>query len=364
MLDERNHRATTLGTIGLYSPITPPGGVQWDYEIEPVFLNQVRHLHELPSSGFGPYRPGPYEPDRTVMLDWSEKQHLVSGWVMPRVREYVLARRNEVRRERLTLRREGERLFAANNFGVALKNLILCDQAGRWWQADFVAAGAEVELQPTAPPEQYQKYIHALQEPHVYLGSNGWAESSAGLRYDRYPLPLGSSPIPSVLSTRATPPPGTRPSLPITSPTPASPGFPGAAPRGGTPPSLPVTSPTPSGTGWKRLPGTAPLGTAATLPGEARPGEDAPPAVPKGTLPPYCPGTLSTWMSRGQPRWGSHSWLDTLCSAGGPEAAALLCPGRYLAELDGNPFLPVGLRWIGVREERCWIVGILETVQR
>lgn len=252
LLDERHHRATTLAVMGIYSPITPPGGVQWEYDLEPTFLSQYRETHGYYRGPRGPYSEST---KRQLTIDWTQRQHLTSGWVLPRVREFVVVRRSETRRERLTLHRRENRLLAANNLGVDLRNLLVCDPQGKWWRADRLAAGAEVELQPCAPPEDYAEKLAELERS-----------------------------------------------------------------------------------------------------------EDSPkPMTPRRM---YCPGLLSAWLVGADRAVSGSWWLSSLCSAAGPSPAALLCPGRYFAELEGCPFVDSGLRWVGVREERCWIVGILETSPR
>ncbi|MCS7015498.1 MAG: hypothetical protein NZM42_05175 [Gemmatales bacterium] len=259
LLDERHHRATTLGVLGIYSPITPPGGVQWDYDLEPTFFSQWKYIHDTYSYGY--YSRGPYSGSRNRdrwAIDWTQRQHLTGGYVLPRVREFVLARRSEVRRERLVLRRAENRLWAANNFGVTLRNLVVCDHEGLWWRADQLAAGEEVELQRSEPPESYTRTL---------------------ARVHRDPKSL----------------------------------------------LLPSQNP------------------------------DAELNV--------FPGMLSQWFVNGD-RANRTCWLASLCSESGPEPEALLCPGRYFAELQGSPFLDSGLRRVGIRDERCWVIGILESPPR
>lgn len=307
ILDEGEHRATTLGVLGLYSPITPPGGVQWDYEIEPTFLSQLKravNAFEMPRH----LRLRGERDDRRVIVDWSEKQHLVSGWVVPRVREYVLARRSEIRRERLTLRQEGGKMYAANNLGVGLRGLIVCDHKGRWWRADYLPPGQEVELNAMELPDHYREsLVHVRSRPDLF---------KVGVRLS----------LLSFLEDRGRVEP-----VPDESPM--------GTPFGGRRPGVTL---------WPTAPTTA-TATAST---------------PGSTPIAYCPGALSAWYVMGEPHRTRRNYVDCLISAEGPDPQALLCPGRYFAELEGSPFLEAGLRWVGTRDYRCWLVGILETLPR
>ena len=286
VLDERHHRASTLGVLAFYSPITPPGGIQLDYDTEPTFLGVT--------AGYDPYdRYSPYGPygrpyrsrqagqQRQTVVDWSEKQHLVSGWLMPRVTEYATVRRCEVRRERLTLRREAGRLFAANGLGCGVRKLQLCDHDGKWWSADYLPAGQEIELRPCDPPAEYQS---------LKVAPTLWQKL----------MPL-------------VPPPGD-----MINP---------SDERIGPPSDVIVTNP---------------------------------PAKPPLSLAIFLPGALHNWLLLGSGSSGLRHWSAELLAEDGPKPHHLLCPGRYLAELEESRFLTPGLRWVKSREERCWVLGIFD----
>jgi hypothetical protein len=297
VLDERHHRASTLGVLAIYSPITPPGGIQLDYDTEPTFFETAGEYD--PYGRYGPY--GPYgrryyarrasQPRQTV-VDWSEKQHLVSGWVVPRVTEYATVRRCEVRRERLELRRDGGRLFAANGLGCGVRKLLLCDHDGRWWSADSLPAGQEIELQPCDPPAEYQSAVDI------------W------VRIWKAPWSQWRTPIPP------------------------------------TPPGHIINPPD------ERI---GPPSDVFVRPGETKPTIERPLSLPS-----FFPGTLHNWLVLGSGSSGLRHWSAELLAEDGPKAHQLLCPGRYLAELEESRFLGPGLRWVKSREERCWVLGIFD----
>jgi hypothetical protein len=293
VLDERHHRASTLGVLAIYSPITPPGGIQLDYDTEPTFFETAGEYD--PYGRYGPY--GPYgrryyarraSQPRQTMVDWSEKQHLVSGWVVPRVTEYATVRRCEVRRERLELRRDGGRLFAANGLGCGVRKLLLCDHDGRWWSADSLPAGQEIELQPCDPPAEYQSAVDIWKAP-----------------WSRWRTPIPPTPPGHIIN-----PPDER---------------------------------------------IGPPSDVFVRPGETKPTIERP-----LSLPIFFPGTLHNWLVLGSGGSGLRHWSAELLAEDGPKAHQLLCPGRYLAELEESRFLGPGLRWVKSREERCWVLGIFD----
>jgi hypothetical protein len=77
-------------------------------------------------------------------------------------------------------------------------------------------------------------------------------------------------------------------------------------------------------------------------------------------LPIFFPGTLHNWLVLGSGGSGLRHWSAELLAEDGPKAHQLLCPGRYLAELEESRFLGPGLRWVKSREERCWVLGIFD----
>jgi hypothetical protein len=86
ILDENAHQASTLGWIGYYAPVVPSDG-----------------LHFSPQTELTPQlRPRTFRMDsRPHSLDWTEEQHLASGWLTARLPAHFLARKNERRLERV-----------------------------------------------------------------------------------------------------------------------------------------------------------------------------------------------------------------------------------------------------------------------
>jgi hypothetical protein len=131
ILDESSHRATTIGWTAFYAPIAPREGLHFgnDTELAPVAPETWR------------YRGGN---DRTI--DFSNDQHLDSGWLTARVPAYFKFRKSETRRERVTIRRSGDSISVVNGLGADINALWLADRDGKIYSAKAIRAGAETKL--------------------------------------------------------------------------------------------------------------------------------------------------------------------------------------------------------------------------
>ncbi|MBO0859429.1 MAG: hypothetical protein J2P21_13290 [Chloracidobacterium sp.] len=135
ILDESSHRASTIGWMAFYAPLTPSGGLHFSFDTE---LAPVR------ADLWYSYRR---EGIRTI--DLSNDQHLDSGWIMARVPVYFRFRKSETRRERLTIRREGDiAISVVNGLGADVHALWLADRDGKVYSASGIQAGAEAKLTP------------------------------------------------------------------------------------------------------------------------------------------------------------------------------------------------------------------------
>jgi hypothetical protein len=80
-------------------------------------------------------------------IDFSNDQHLESGWITARVPAYFKFRKSETRRERLTIRRSGgDSISVVNGLGADIRALWLADRDGRIYSAREIRAGAETKL--------------------------------------------------------------------------------------------------------------------------------------------------------------------------------------------------------------------------
>jgi hypothetical protein len=132
ILDEVSHRATSIGWTGFYSPVTPGEGLHFSYDTE---LSQ--RIHWDFKFGDGPLRT----------IDWTQDQHLASGWITARVPVYFTFRKSEARRERLTVRKsENGSIGLVNGLGADIRQLWWADSTGELYTATNIHAGAEAQL--------------------------------------------------------------------------------------------------------------------------------------------------------------------------------------------------------------------------
>jgi hypothetical protein len=137
-LDERCHRATTIGYVSLYCPLTP-GGLHFSADTDLALLTRER-----PYSRYSPYRETEGGPQS---VDWTTDQHLTSGWVTARVPAYFQIRKNEDRRERLTVGKKADgSVTVVNALGADIRRVFLADASGRVFEGGDIPAGAERTL--------------------------------------------------------------------------------------------------------------------------------------------------------------------------------------------------------------------------
>lgn len=132
ILDERGHRATTIGWTAFYSALTPNDGLHFGYETE---LTPLAHSMTTNVA-------------RTV--DWTHDQHLANGWVTARVPAHFMVRKSETRRERITVRRGTDAgLKIVNGLGADISQFWLADKDGAIYSATNISAGVEAVLTPS-----------------------------------------------------------------------------------------------------------------------------------------------------------------------------------------------------------------------
>ena len=129
ILDERVRRAATIGWAGFYSALTPSEGLRFGYETEVTPLPQSLTTTTA----------------RTV--DWTHDQHLANGWVTARIPAHFMVRKSELRRERITVRREADAgLRIVNGLGANISEFWLADKDGTIYSTTGIFAGAEAKL--------------------------------------------------------------------------------------------------------------------------------------------------------------------------------------------------------------------------
>ena len=158
ILDERSHRASTIGLNAFYAPLTPGDGLR--YGVETEISSQSELYNYTGRSG----------PPRTA--DWTEDQHLEAGWVTARTPAHFMIRRSETRRERLTLTRNRDGSVAVvNGLGVPIRTLQLADENGAVYRTSNLAAGASVTVQRTEQlPAGYDPANKAIGLRRIFAG--------------------------------------------------------------------------------------------------------------------------------------------------------------------------------------------------
>jgi hypothetical protein len=156
ILDESSHRASTIGWTAFYAPITPSEGLHFSYDTEltPVAPDAFYYNHRAGNS----------------TIDLSNDQHLDSGWVTARVPAFFKFRKSETRRERLTIRHDGDgAISVVNGLGADVRKLWLADRNGNVYEASGIRAGAEAKLSPA--PLKFGANEAALRE---LFATNDW----------------------------------------------------------------------------------------------------------------------------------------------------------------------------------------------
>jgi hypothetical protein len=143
VLDERCHRATSLGHLSFYCPLTPSAGLHFSTDTDVARLETQPNWRRY----VGRYSTGESGLRR---VDWTNDQHLTTGWVTARVPAYFQIRKNEDRRERLNIEKKPDGSFAVvNALGANIQRLYYADASGRIFEATEIAQGAERTLTPT-----------------------------------------------------------------------------------------------------------------------------------------------------------------------------------------------------------------------
>jgi hypothetical protein len=198
LLDENTHRATTLGYASYYCPLTPSDGLHFSYDTE---VSQLQ---------FGaPAGPG-LGSGRGKSLDWTNDQHLDSGWIVARVPACFAIRKSETRRERLAIRKAADgKVTAVNGLGVPIESLYYVDENGVVGVATDLPEGAERVLEPHTAKSNSPATVTSSTEVEDGPASTPTETEAAP------PLPVGIMPpagstLPLITASTVDPAPGER----------------------------------------------------------------------------------------------------------------------------------------------------------
>jgi hypothetical protein len=130
ILDGKTHTATTIGVNAFYCPLTPRGGLHYDYQTE---------LTPLGLQHWGGGR------DRYV--DWTNDQSFSAGWVIGRVPAHFLLRKSQTVAEPIRIVADSEnQLVVHNNLGVGISRLLYADGQGNIHSAENIASAGQKKL--------------------------------------------------------------------------------------------------------------------------------------------------------------------------------------------------------------------------
>ncbi|HTV43554.1 MAG TPA: hypothetical protein VMF08_23525 [Candidatus Sulfotelmatobacter sp.] len=142
VLDQISHHSATYGGESFYCPLTPGGGLSFDYETEATPLVPLDNFR---ASGLS----------RDV--DWSQTQHLTRGWVSARVPAYFHLRRSGTSRERIEVSHDNGSLQIVNGLGAPIRSLWLADGNMNFYEATDVPAGQKIGLIPAKQAHSLDK---------------------------------------------------------------------------------------------------------------------------------------------------------------------------------------------------------------
>ncbi len=145
VIDQSSHQVATIGGTAFYCPLTPSGGLHFDFETEATPLVQIG-----------------YNSGMSREVDWTQSQNLQSGWVSARVPAYFHLRKSETRRERIQISSESGKLQIVNSLGATIKSFWFADANGEIFQASDIAAGQEAAIRSTGTRTKQQKGLHAM----------------------------------------------------------------------------------------------------------------------------------------------------------------------------------------------------------
>jgi hypothetical protein len=158
LLNEQNRTAVTLGMLGLYSPLTPAGGLHYNTQTE-----------------LSLYVAGNYRSGSAKSVNWTRDQHFGRGWVSARVPTYLQVRKCEVRRERLEIVTHDGKLSVLNGLGAKIEKLWIRNTEGTWLTLETpLQSGAQQALIPLTTPPKHKSFKPRTFR-NIYKGQN-WPE--------------------------------------------------------------------------------------------------------------------------------------------------------------------------------------------
>ncbi|MCG6156922.1 hypothetical protein [Rubinisphaera margarita] len=175
-LDQKQGTSISINRVAYYAGVAPSQGLQFGQStaVYPVWAT--------------------YEGYESGRVDWSDRQHLTSGWLRPRTRTQFLTVSNQEQRGRVDYKAKGaEALEVSNGLEWEIEMILLVDQQGKAWIGGPVRAGGVADLTPASPDDLTQlrttvmdkdlalpdgmtlQDMPAAVDPHRYRYSHGYS---------------------------------------------------------------------------------------------------------------------------------------------------------------------------------------------
>ncbi|MEW6711468.1 MAG: hypothetical protein AB1403_16720, partial [Candidatus Riflebacteria bacterium] len=170
LLDERNNQAITLGNFAVYSSASRSNGFKFSYdtEVRPIMARNYRNT------------------DGGKIINLDDGQNFAEGWIRPKIPRYLHLRTVHLRRERLTIEKNGSDFQVLNGLGARAKSIRFCMADGSFYECSGVKAGEKaslflssqrtafrarkpVDLYEVFNSEWYDNYDSFIREPEYYL---------------------------------------------------------------------------------------------------------------------------------------------------------------------------------------------------
>jgi hypothetical protein len=182
LIDHHTRRATTLGTLAFYCPLTPSGGLKFGFDTE---------VFPMVSNGNSRNNRGTA---RTVQ--WGDGQHLQDGWISARMPAHFAVRKSETRRERVELKLESGEWTAVNGLGSDISSLGFNDSEGNLWRSGPIAAGQQAILEKSGEQKPASEFLR-----DIYMSAKWFAMDElklspwSGLPQNTYAAVLKDTPF-------------------------------------------------------------------------------------------------------------------------------------------------------------------------
>ncbi len=132
LLDQSTNTAVSGSRVSFYSGLAPSGGLRFsrDTAIYPLWP---------PDGGF-----------ESGLVDWSEQQHLASGWLRSRTRTQCFLLTHRAERGRLEVTPADGGVSVANGLAWPLASLVVADDTGKLFFGEHLATGEGRRLVPVS----------------------------------------------------------------------------------------------------------------------------------------------------------------------------------------------------------------------